>query len=403
MRGLGNQRTIETAHPNGLRVVSYGSHRGFTERPVVGKPGYVSRTFVNGQSSQVAIYRMYSYQHHSYYRYVPSVYYRPAFYAWMIAPWGVAINFDWGHPVWGAYYGAYFTPYPAYPSADLWLTDYVLNANLQQAYAEQQPANAYPPGYPTETPSSVNPPGYSTETPSNANPPGYSTEAPANLPPIPNQAEPYSPPAPAVGYPTSSEPEDQKLSPEVKELISEQIHADIARLQTVSADVSTQNASGDSEPSEATIPESLSPGTKAFEVSTDMQLDINDDQSCALTPGDVLFRETSTPDADGNVQVVVVGRKHGDCEKNTTAKLSVATLEEMNNQFELQLQTGMGILAAKGGKGPIPAPPVTATTRLQLASAQQLDPNAASELQQNQAAGQQAVTELGSATSGGNQ
>ena len=365
-RGLGSQRTIETVRPDGVRVVSYGPHVGFTERPVVGRPGFVSRTFVSGRSSQVATYRTYTFQHRSYYRYVPSVYYRPAFYGWMISPWGIAIGFDWGAPVWGGYYGAYFTPYSTYPSADLWLTDYVMNANLQQAYAEQQGLNDNSAGYPSASP---------------------------------DNAQPY----PSSNLPTQNDADQQQLSPDVKNLLSQQVHSHIAQLQNVSATVSGDTSGAPALPPEDTVPESLKPGNTAFQVSTDMQLDVADDQSCALTPGDVLFRKTDTPDADGKVQVVVVGRKRGDCDMNTTAAMSVATLEEMNNQFEQQLDTGMEVLASKSGKGPFPAAPVTATTRLQIASSQQLDPNAASALQQNQAAGQQAESELANASSTVNQ
>src|ERR1700694_4541691 len=52
--------------------------------------------------------------------------------------------FRWGwydRPCFG-YYGGYFQPAPVYPTAALWLTDYVLSANLQRGYAEQQTASA---------------------------------------------------------------------------------------------------------------------------------------------------------------------------------------------------------------------------------------------------------------------
>lgn len=363
-RGSGRQRTIETIHPNGVRVVSYGPHFGFTERPVAGSPGLVSRTLVRGDSTQVAIYRTYSYQNRTYYRFIPSLYYRPEFYAWINAPWSMAMSFDWGPPIWGTYYGAYFTPYPVYSNADLWLTDYILNANLQQAYAEQQADYG--------------------------NPAGYSSGANAD------QYQPY----PSSASPSSYEAGQTELDPDVKTLITQQIHAQIAQLQTVSATVS-DNAGIPSGLSEDTVPESLKPGVAEFMVSTDMQLDINDDQSCALTPGDVLFRKTSTPDKDGKVQVIVVGTKGGDCEKNSTAAVSVATLEEINNQFEQQEQSAQEVLAAKSGKGQLPAAPTTTTTKLLLASSQQPDQNADSMLQQNQIAGQQAETELANATTSG--
>ncbi len=95
-----------------------------------------------GGTTRVSIYHTYTYQNRMYYRYVPTVYYSPAFYAWINTPWQAPVYLTWGNPAWRTYYRPYFTPYPAYTTADLWLTDYVLSVNLQRAYAEQQAAAA---------------------------------------------------------------------------------------------------------------------------------------------------------------------------------------------------------------------------------------------------------------------
>ena len=47
-----------------------------------------------------------------------------------------------GRTTWYGYYGYYFNPYPAYATAALWMTDYVISQNLQNAYAAQAEANA---------------------------------------------------------------------------------------------------------------------------------------------------------------------------------------------------------------------------------------------------------------------
>ena len=44
-----------------------------------------------------------------------------------------------GNP-WYGYYGYYFQPYPVYPSAAFWLTDYIISQDLQAAYAANQEA-----------------------------------------------------------------------------------------------------------------------------------------------------------------------------------------------------------------------------------------------------------------------
>jgi hypothetical protein len=69
--------------------------------------------------------------------YMPAYYYPPAYYGWAYNPWPAPAPYAWG---WGAaswygYCGAYFRPYPVYPSAAYWLTDYMVAANLQEASA----------------------------------------------------------------------------------------------------------------------------------------------------------------------------------------------------------------------------------------------------------------------------
>jgi hypothetical protein len=52
------------------------------------------------------------------------------------------VAFGWGfvgNP-WYGYYGAYFTPYPVYPSASVWLADYLISQSLAANYAAQQAA-----------------------------------------------------------------------------------------------------------------------------------------------------------------------------------------------------------------------------------------------------------------------
>ena len=44
-----------------------------------------------------------------------------------------------GNP-WFGFYGGYFQPYPVYPSAAFWLTDYIISQDLQAAYAARQEA-----------------------------------------------------------------------------------------------------------------------------------------------------------------------------------------------------------------------------------------------------------------------
>ena len=66
------------------------------------------------------------------------------YYGWAYNPWAAPVycGWGWGGSPWYGYYGGYFAPYPVYPSAAFWLTDYLIAANLQAAYAAQAEANA---------------------------------------------------------------------------------------------------------------------------------------------------------------------------------------------------------------------------------------------------------------------
>jgi hypothetical protein len=187
-----------------------------------------------------------------YYVYVPAYYYRPAFYSWISTPWPVAISFNWGPA------GAHFTPYPQYSSADLWLTDYALMNSQQQGYGAQQDlALSQPPSWGD-----------------------YSQQPPAN-----------------------SEPQARmELAPDVKALLDLQVRQHGLDMQAAAAANAT---SPPAPPPPDAVPDVLKAGNKEFLISTDVNLAISADQTCQLTPSDVIFR-TGDIDAAGQIPVVVV-------------------------------------------------------------------------------------------------
>ena len=140
-------RTVATRLPNGARVVGYGGGRGFVERPFRGRGGrvFVRRTYWGPRSSYARVYGSYRWHGAYYGYYVRPFFYAPAFYGWAYHPWGARVYWgigDWG---WGAtpwFYGGYFAPSLYYASPAYWLTDYLIAANLQAAYAAQAGANA---------------------------------------------------------------------------------------------------------------------------------------------------------------------------------------------------------------------------------------------------------------------
>jgi hypothetical protein len=237
----------------------------------------------------------------------------------------VAWGWGWGGSPWYGYYGAYWNPYPVYPSAAFWLTDYLIAANLQAAYAAQAEANA------AAADSASNPEASNDQVASN----GGQTSAPSQ----------------PVG-----------LSPEVKQAIADEVKAQIAAAQTQSASAGSSSGGG-AAPAAATdqAPPALDPARRIFVVADEVDVTA-DGQECALTQGDVITRLTDTPDGDQKVNVSVTSSKKGDCAAGKSVLVAVDDLQEMHNHFQEQLDAGMKELAAKQGTGGMPKSPDTGTT-----------------------------------------
>jgi len=298
-RGPSGVRVVESGRP-GARVVSYGPNRGFVERSV--RPGFVSRTYVVGGHTSVYVYHSYSYHGFGYYHYVPSVYYGPRFYGWAVTPWAVPVRYSWFsvgvRAPWFGFYAGYFTPYPAYRSPDLWLTDYLLSENLRLAYESQQAAYA--------------------------------------------GQEPPPPP--------SDQPDAAALTPEIKALIADEVRQQLAAeraaaMQPSGAPSSPEQPAGVSDP----VPPALT--QRFFVVSSHLDITTADGQACSLTPGDVIERRGKVVGADGNVAVDVVSSKPGDCAADAGAAVQIADLQDMHNQFREKIDAGLQMVASKQATG----------------------------------------------------
>jgi len=291
------ERVVVTGE-RGNRVVSYGPNHGFIERRTLS--GYLTRTHMAGGRLYAHAYFEYRYRGFAYARYVPAFYYGPRFYAWSAAPWGVPVVYAWsGFAVpapWLGFYAGYFSPYPAYSSPDLWLTDYLINENLKQTYeASQGDQNPQPPG----------------------------------------TAQPASP----------------VLTAETKELIAAEV-----RRQLAEAAASTQSpvAPTGSELAPPTLSQTY------FVVASFVDIVPAGTQGCSLTPGDVIQRTGKTVAPDGNIDMKVVSAKPGGCAANSEAAISLSALQEMHNQFREQIDGGLTTLAANEGNRFPAAPPTEA-------------------------------------------
>lgn len=313
-RTPGAGRQVITGSP-GSRVVSYGPNRGVVERPLPSRPDYIARTYIGYGRPYAVVYRRYSYGRFAYYRYVPAYYYGPRFYGWVVTPWAAPVPYYWGGLAmpWFGFYAGYFVPgYYVYPSPDLWLTDYVLSANLQAAYENQQSDDS---GTPPPEPSST------------------SANAPATV------------------------------TPEFKAMIAEEVRQQLAAEKAEAAAQPTTANSGQAGVDSEQAPPALS--QKFFIVSSNLEVPTAGGQTCTLTPGDIIERRSKDVAGDGTVALEVISSKKGDCASDSAAPVQVqlADLQEMHNQLRQQIDSGLKTLADNKAKG-LPAAPAASQRKV---------------------------------------
>ena len=330
--GPGGSRRIVADRPDHSRIVAYGNSRGYVQRPfAVGGHSYYQRNYYVGGRLYTRVYRPYSYGGVSLFVYTPTVYYRPAFYGWAVGPWGVPVAYQWGwggSPWYGAY-GGYFTPYPVYPSASYWLTDYVVAANLQDAY-QAQAAVGYQPG-------------------------------PGAYPP---QNGPYPPQYGQAG-----------MTPDVKQAIDAEVQRQLAlEAQAPQADPNAPPPLFDTNP-------------HVFIVSGDLDLTDAYGRECFVTQGDVLAMNGPPPPGAVAASVSVMASKGAGqgqpCARGSVVSVSVEDLMEMQNHMRETIDQGLAQLQSQQGRGGLPPIPAAARGEMQspiAAAAPQPDPNVAAEV-----------------------
>jgi hypothetical protein len=332
-----------------VRTASYGPGHVVVERPIYGRPGFVRRSTLIGGRPYAVVYRNYYYNRWPYYRPVPAYIYAPGFYAWGLQPWGALVVYGWGwyaQPWYGVYGGA-FTPYPSYASLDLWMTDYVIAANLQRSYeAGQANANTV-----TPPPQSVPPPG------------GASAFAP------PGAASASAPPP---------------ITPEMKDQIAAQIKLEMQEQQQEAAGgpaavVPPPDPAGAAPPEE--MPDALKPGHTLFRVVAPLSVKAGG-TPCNLTPDDYITR-TSDLNGDGMVTVKVKASRSTDCPQGATSTVALNDLMAMESDQQERVMDGLQVAAQNMGRNGLPAGPPPRATPVP-AGQTVADPNLADTLTQQQ-------------------
>jgi len=357
----GGGRTV-VAERNGRTVVTYGHGRGgYVQRSYYNRGGraYYQRTYYRGGHAYAYAYRGYYYHGARFYGYAPAYYYHPGFYGWAYNPWAAPVYYSpvaWGwagSPWWGAYHG-FFTPYPVYATASLWLTDYLIASNLQAAYEAQAAANA----------------------------------AAANA--AAGQAAEANAPPPAEGAAEASA--QTPLTPEIKQAIADEVQRQLAAEKAAAA--APQQAAPAAAAAADEVPDALNPAERVFVVSSSLDVAVPaSGQECSLTAGDVVMRLADTPDANQTVTASIQSTKKADCPTGQTVAIGVQDLQEMHNQFQAQLDAGMKTLAEKGGQGGLPKPPDTGTTAGEVPPPAP-DSSAADQLAQQQQQADQTVAQV---------
>ena len=346
--GLNGGRHVMVERGDHSRVFVGRGGRGYVQRPYM----YHGHEYARRSSYYNGHYYNHFYGRYSYHGvwmnpYYPSVYFRPAFYGWAYNPWVAPVSFGWGWggSPWYGYYGSYFTPYPVYASPSLWLTDYLIANSLQAAYQANAQAAAL----------------------SNAAP----------------------------------------LTPDVKQLISEEVRQQIA-LENTEAQASGANPEPDL--ASSSIQRLLTDGKPhVFVAGADLDVVDGGGNECALSEGDALqLRGQVAPDAQAANLAVLASKGGRECPKGDVVSVALSDLQDMQNHMRETIDAGMQEMQKKAGHGGLPAAPASAAAAptpspmAALAPPPPPESEVASEINQQSQAADQAEKEAGAeAGSGG--
>jgi hypothetical protein len=300
--GLNGSRHVMVERGDHSRVYVGRGGRGYVQRPYMYHGHeYARRSYYHDGHYYHAYYGRYSYHGVWMNPYYPSYYYRPAFYGWVYNPWVTPISFGWGwagNP-WYGYYGGFFTPYPVYANASLWLTDYLIANSLQAAYQARADA----------------------------------------------QAAALANPAP--------------LTPDVKQLIADEVRQQVA-LENSEAGAAAPNAEPNN--ASSSIQRMLTDGRPhVFVAGTDLDVTDAGGNECALSEGDALqLRGSVAPDAQAANLVILASKGGNECAKGNTVSVALQDLQDMQNHMRETIDAGMQDLQKKQGQGGLPAAPAAA-------------------------------------------
>ena len=304
--GRNGGTAVDVRRKDGTRIYAERGRPGFVERPY-GFHGhdYARRTYYYQGRAYDRYYRSYYYRGVYVNVYVPVRYYPVGFYGWAYNPWyqPVVYSWGWGPAPWYGYYGGYFAPYPAYPTAASWLTDYMISADLQAQYQANQ-------------------------------------EAQTAAAPVPQNT-------------------DVALTPQVKQMISDEVRSQL-NLEYNEAQQNAQNQEPD--PGSSGIDRMFRDGqTHVFVAAGSMDVVDASGVECSLTPGDVLKLKATPAQEVQNAEMIVLASKGGaECAKDAEVSVALSDVQEMQNHMRESIDQGLAELQTNAGKKGLPAAPPSA-------------------------------------------
>jgi hypothetical protein len=316
--GPHGQRTVISERPDHSRLVSTGAHSGYLERPVTfNGHSYMQRTYVNGGHSFTRAYSGFRYHGRIFYNYLPAYYYDPLFYGWAYYPWDAMAAYTWGW-VGSAWFGCdagYFDPSNAYQSGAYWLTDYYLGETLAADFDAGAQAGCAASGEDAGGGSGAG---------------GDDMQA---------GDEAYA-------------PADTPITPEIKQMIAEEVQQQLAYENAAAA-------KPDEAPALDGLPQVLT-ANHLFVASKALNVTTVDGQQCMLSVGDTIKLVATPPDDAITADLVVVSSRKADCPAGVTVSVPLESLQEMQNNFRAQLDSGLQTLHAQQGQGGLPGAPQSA-------------------------------------------
>jgi hypothetical protein len=342
-QGLNGGRRVSMVRPDHSRVVYQRGRPGFVERPYSYRGhDFDRRTYNYHGHSYDHFYHPYHFRGMDVHVYGPSRFWGPRFYGWAYNPWASPWHYRWGwmgNP-WYGHYGYYFNPYPVYPSAAFWLTDYLISNDLAAAYAAQQDGGGV-------------------------------------------EGDPSAGAAP--------------LTPDVKQMIADEVRNQLA-LENQEAQQNAQQQ--DIDPGSSGIGRILNDVANGrahvFVVGNPLDVVDSSGTECTLSDGDALSLRSAPPQDATAADLQVLASKGGqECPRGDTVSVNLDDLQEMQNHMRETIDQGLQELQQNQGKGGLP--PAPDANQVQPAGyaaiAPPPDPNVGNELQQEAQQADQAQSE----------